>query len=203
MRRTVVILVVALMVSLGSTISVRAEPGEVVINEVAWGGTAASPFDEWIELRNNTQCVIDLTGWRLISDDGSPVIKLTGIIPAGEFYLLERTNDHTISDIQADQIYTGALSNSGERLELLDRDGNGVDTANGNGGAWPAGTGKPLYISMERVDPRGGDTFGNWKSNNLKVRNGLDAEGNLINGTPGKENSTSYSDNDYNLGVKR
>jgi len=191
MSRTVVILVVALTVALGSIISVRAEEREVVINEVAWGGTKASPFDEWIELRNNTQCLIDFTGWRLTSDDGIPAIKLTGIIPAKGFYLLERTDDHTISDIQADQVYAGALSNSGERLELLDRQGNIVDTANGDGGSWPAGAGKPLYISMERVDPGGGDTFGNWKSNNLKTRNGLDAEVNLINGTPGEENSTS------------
>ncbi|GAJ11830.1 unnamed protein product [marine sediment metagenome] len=148
MSRMVVILVVTLIVTLGSMISIRAEERQVVINEVAWGGTKASPFDEWIELRNNTQHLIDLTGWRLTSDDGTPVIKLTGIIPAGGFYLLERTDDHTVSDIQADQVYTGALSNSGECLELLDREGNIVDTANGHGGSWPAGAGKPLYISM-------------------------------------------------------
>ncbi len=191
MSRMVVILVVVLTVAWGFIISVRAEEREVVINEVAWGGTKASPFDEWIELRNNTQRLIDLTGWRLTSYDGILAIKLTGIIPAGGFYLLERTDDHTISNIQADQVYAGALSNPGERLELLDRQGNIVDTANGDGGSWTAGAGKPLYISMERVDPGGGDTFENWRSNNLKTRNGLDAEGNLINGTPGEENSTS------------
>ena len=42
-----------------------AAPGDVVINEVAWGATAASSYDEWMELYNNTGNAIDLTGWRL------------------------------------------------------------------------------------------------------------------------------------------
>jgi hypothetical protein len=44
-------------------------PGAVVINEVAWGGTAANAAHEWIELYNTTGSAIDLTGWRSISSD--------------------------------------------------------------------------------------------------------------------------------------
>ena len=36
--------------------------GQLVINEVAWGGTDASPYDEWIELYNPTDEPVDLTG---------------------------------------------------------------------------------------------------------------------------------------------
>ncbi|MCR4407064.1 MAG: lamin tail domain-containing protein [Anaerolineae bacterium] len=101
---------------LSGTLAHRA--GDVVINEVAWMGTAASAQDEWIELRNNTDQDIDLNGWTLAAADGSPTIALTGTIPAGGYYLLERTDDTTVSNIPADQVYTGDLNNNGEVLVL-------------------------------------------------------------------------------------
>ena len=64
-----------------------ANPGDVVINEIAWGGTAASPSDEWIELYNTTDQAIALTGWSLVALDGTPAISLEGIIPAGGYFL--------------------------------------------------------------------------------------------------------------------
>ena len=39
--------------------------GKVIINEIAWAGTPASPADEWIELRNLGSIPVDLTGWTL------------------------------------------------------------------------------------------------------------------------------------------
>ena len=39
--------------------------GRVIINEIAWAGTPASPADEWIELRNLGSIPVDLTGWSL------------------------------------------------------------------------------------------------------------------------------------------
>ena len=57
---------------------------------------------------------IDLTGWTINAVDGTPSIALSGTITAGGYYLLERTDDTTISDITADLIYTGALSNTVE-----------------------------------------------------------------------------------------
>ena len=91
---------------------------EVVINEVAWMGTTASYYDEWIELYNNADHDIDLYGWLLEAADGSPAIVLTGVIPARGFYLLERTADDTVRNVPADQLYTGALANTGETLRL-------------------------------------------------------------------------------------
>ena len=164
----------------------------VVINEVAWAGTAASATDEWIELYNNTDEEIDLTGWRLKSDDGSPDILLSGEIPAHGFFLLERSDDTTISDIPADLIYRGSLDNDGEVLRLFDPEGNLIDTANGDGGLWPGGTdahGSPPYASMERISPEAEDRDENWASNDGTQRCGLDAQGNPLNGTPKATNS--------------
>ncbi|MCI0610803.1 MAG: lamin tail domain-containing protein, partial [Anaerolineae bacterium] len=75
----------------------------VIINEVAWAGTtAALTSDEWIELYNPGASPVNLAGWVLKSPDGTPTIALTGTIPADGFFLLERTDDTTVSDIAAD-----------------------------------------------------------------------------------------------------
>lgn len=176
--------------STGDEVAERA----VVLNEVAWAGTAANSNNEWIELFNNTDQEIDLTGWRLKSDDGSPDLVLRGAIPAAGFFLLERTDDNTIRDIPADQIYKGALTNSGEKLRLFDPQGRLIDSANGDGGAWPGGTearGKPPYATMERIDPSLPDSDDNWGTNNGQKRTGLDARGDPLNGTPKAVNSVT------------
>jgi hypothetical protein len=106
------------------------------------------------------------------------------------YFLLERTDDDTIPDIPADLLYTGGLGNQGETLQLLASDGTPIDSANLAGGPWPAGSGSPGYVSMERVDALAPDTPNNWASNNGITRNGLDANGNPLNGTPKQINST-------------
>ncbi len=174
---------------LAGNVGSRAAMPVVVINEVAWGGTAASTSHEWIELYNNSDAPVDLNGWTLLSTDGSPTILLTGIIPAHGYYLLERSNDCAVSDIPADQPpYSGGLNNSGERLELRDATNALVDSADGTGG-WPGGSGSPGYYSMERVDPTAPDSRTNWASNDGVTRNGLDCNGQPLNGTPKARNS--------------
>ena len=111
---------------------------QVDISEVAWMGTTASANDEWIELQNVSGESVDLTGWTLMSSDGTPTIGLSGAISAGEFFLLERTNDDTVAGIAADIIYTGALSNTSENLVL--KNGSGVEVTNVSADPdWPAG----------------------------------------------------------------
>ncbi len=163
----------------------RYEPFSVLINEIAWAGTSASSSDEWIELQNQTANAIDLSGWRL-TDGGDINVGLSGVLPAFSYFLLERTDDSTLADLSANQIYTGALSNSGERLELLDPSGSVMDTANSDGGGWPAGDAGSRK-SMER---RGGsDISGNWGTFSGFGGNGHDASGNPIAGTPRQLNS--------------
>ena len=160
-------------------------PQSVLINELAWAGTVASSSDEWIELQNQGSTAIDLDGWRLI-DGGDINVTLGGTIPAFSYFLLERTDDSTIADIAANQIYTGSLANGGERLELLDPSGAVVDSANGDGGGWPAGDASSRS-SMER---RGGaDIGGNWGTFVGSGGTSHDAKGNPIAGTPRKLNS--------------
>jgi hypothetical protein len=159
----------------------------VLINEVAWAGTAASSNHEWIELHNPSQQDVPLAGWTL-TDGGDVAIAFTQqIIAAGGYLLLERTSDNSVSDIAADLIYTGALNDAGETLSLRDAYGNLIDTANAAGGPWPAGGGA-LRASMERLGT-GPDVPGNWHSNSGLAQAGLDANGQPLRGTARAENS--------------
>ncbi len=158
-------------------------------------GTKASSTDEWVELYNNTDQDVDLSGWKLKSSDNGPniifdeiPILATTTISSHEFYLLERTDDSAIRDISADWYgsFGNGLGNNPncEILSLYDQNDNLIDqtVCLGNGN-WPAGKASPHYISMER--------FGNnkWADNNLIIYQGKDAENNQIWGTPRAQNS--------------
>jgi len=107
----------------------------VVINEVAWMGGPASASDEWIELYNDGADAVALAGWKLAAEDGAPLVSLSGSIPAGGFYIMERTDDESAPGVTADKIYTGDLANTGETLKLLDKDTVVVDIVIG-GSNW-------------------------------------------------------------------
>ncbi|MCD6359471.1 MAG: lamin tail domain-containing protein [Armatimonadetes bacterium] len=161
---------------------------KVVMNEIAWMGTKASTADEWIELYNNTDQGINLSQWTLKAVDETPSINLNGVIGAKDFYLLERTNDDTIKDIAANQTYTGALKNSGEKLELRDENGYLVDMVDSSD-AWYAGDNEKKK-TMERINPEvSGFQPDNWATNNGLIINGKDTDGNDIKGTPKAQNS--------------
>jgi len=101
----------------------------VLISEVAWGGTAASASDEWIELHNRGLSEVDLQGW-LLTDRDDLNVQLSGTIRPGGYFLLERNDDESIANISADLLYTGSLRDEGEILWLFDGAGEIVDTAN-------------------------------------------------------------------------
>jgi len=161
---------------------------DVVINEIAWMGTEANTADEWIELYNSTGSAIDITGWTLMAADSTPLINLSGTIPAYGYFLLERTDDQTISDISADQIYKNAMNNDGEKILLKDNTGKIIDEVDCSSG-WFAGS-NSTKSSMERVHPStDGSSPGSWGTNDGITKNGKDSSGNDINGTPKSENS--------------
>ena len=196
--------VFALAVLTSAGLCTATSPGPVVINELAWAGTAASPNDEWIELYNRSQAAVDLAGWQLVFGDvaihlgkvegATAEVKTTTISPGG-FFLLERSDDSAVSDVPADLIYRGSLANTGTTMRLLDASGAEVDTASPGHDGWPAGTalGAILYASMERVDPALPDSVSDWRTNDGVIRNGHDAQGAAINGTPRAKNSATIA----------
>lgn len=172
-----------LLVELATLFFISHSPGKVysaenhvVINEIAWSGTAASSSDEWIELYNPTASDVNLDGWVLKSTDDVPSASLSGTIAAGGYYLIERTDDTTVNNVTADLIYSGALEDAGESLELRNASDEVVDTANADGDVWPGGD-STTKASMERVDPTAPDTDNNWGTNDGVTVNGQDANG--------------------------
>jgi len=178
-----------------SIVGLAASASDLIISEIAWGGTAGSSNDEWIELRNVGDKAVDLLGWQL--EFGNTVIPLgevsedtleirTTVLAPGAFLVLERTNDDSISDVTADLIYKGLLSNTGILIDLRNPQGEIVDSATGLESGWPAGSagdGEPAFCTMERT------SGGEWVTNNAIVCNGTDADGAPLHGTPGQMNS--------------
>ena len=172
----------------------------VVISEIAWMGTAASPNDEWLELFNTGPASTSLNQWQLVwgafsttTGQYERTIDLSGLI-IGPYrtIVLERTNDTTISDRAADKIYTGALGNGGEHLRLLNSSDVVVDEVNASAG-WFAGS-KVTKESMSRRDFfASGNSSTSWctflscPNDGLfsTPQSGRDANGNPLNGSPG------------------
>lgn len=180
--------------------------GQVIINEVAWYGTINNRSADWIELYNPGSTDIDLTGWVLWAQDGVPTINLTGVIPAGGFYLLANysvplaTSTPTaaasptclvfqLSDhVRIDQYFTGDLSQSGETLYLDDPNHVPIDYANRNGGSWPAGS-TSNSRSMERAGlVPDSDTAWVTYANDTTPNFVHDCGGNRVYGSPGQAN---------------
>ncbi len=166
--------------------AVKAEELAVVINEIAWMGTENSSNDEWIELFNNSDEGILLDNWRLLAKDGTPDIELSGVVKANNYFLLERTDDNTVANKQADLIYTGALSNAGEFLELRNEKGEVIDFLDMND-AWQAGDNESKQTISRTTD-------GDWLNslNSLGTPKEKNNFGSLeIIATRAKENATS------------
>lgn len=137
----------------------------IVINEIAWMGQENGYSREWIELYNDGTDSVDLTGWKLTITKKE--ITLTGTIGPDSMYVLEKDNDSTISEKEADFIFTKSLSNKGEIIELSDRKGNIIDYVDCSKG-WFSGDNKKK-LTMERISPsKKGDEKSNWKNSNEK-----------------------------------
>ncbi len=174
----------ALLVLCVAPVARAASPGDVVVNEIAWMGTTTSTANEWIELYNTTSSSISLSGWTLNASDGTPSISLTGSIGGYSYYLLERTDDNSVPGITADKIYTGALGDGGELLQLRDGSSTLIDSAN-QSGSWFAGstTGRS---SMSRVDVNAsGTSSSNWftSTTSYSIGNGTPKTANVQGGT--------------------
>jgi len=174
----------------GGSGSPPAQPGDVVINEVAWSGTTANSYHEWIELFNTSCNPINLAGWKIVDDNGTQIYTInSGIIPARGYFLIEDTE--TATSLFSDAVINLSLADAGDSLQLKDSFDNVIDTVNGTGGPWYAGKNNPK-ISMERIDACNfNDSPSNWADNNQIIINGTDANNNPILGTPKMLNSTA------------
>jgi hypothetical protein len=101
----------------------------VSINEIAWMGNASSSANEWIELVNDATTSVQLSGWHIVGKGGAPNIALSGSIEANSYFLIERTDDLSVPNVDADLVasFGKGLSNTGETLKLTNASGTVVD----------------------------------------------------------------------------
>ncbi|KKU14741.1 MAG: Phospholipase D/competence protein ComEA helix-hairpin-helix domain protein [Candidatus Jorgensenbacteria bacterium GW2011_GWA2_45_9] len=116
----------------------------VLINEVAWMGSVGDAKNEWIELKNRSKEIADVSFWKLLDRGGdiSVVLPKGTEITAGGFLAIGKKADdgENIS-------LGGSIKNSDERLRLFNSECVLEDEAGGE--AWPAGDNKTKQ-TMER-----------------------------------------------------
>ena len=163
----------------------------IIINELAWAGTNTSTADEWIELYNYGTTTVNLLGWTITKNATSFIDLIDFNLEPDSYFLLERTNDQTVLDIDANQIYTGALNNDGEILELKDPLQETIDYLDCSQGWFAGSNTSTARISMERISATTtANQADNWKNYNITTRRvAHDAGGQYILGTPKHENS--------------
>lgn len=187
--------------------SLAVSPGDVVINEIAWMGTVASPSDEWIEFYNNTDSPIDIGNWSIFGADTGTCLNFSAadgysstVIPAKGFLIYANHEDDVrgsdgtnMVDIWDSTISMG--NDSPGQIGLYDAAncaGIMIDTVNHLTNGWFAGDAAQRK-TMERANPgASGNESANWRTNNAAIaRNGIDAASNPIGGTPKAQNSAT------------
>lgn len=130
---------------------------KLIFNEVAWMGSPplagetalAASNREWMELKNISGSALDISGWQVLDAAGNIKIVFDNgaRVPAGNPLLLER-GDGAVPSVQADKVYSGALSNVGGVLAIVDTSCSASDVLDASAG-WPAGN-KETEQTLER-----------------------------------------------------
>lgn len=105
----------------------------LVINEIAWMGNQENWREEWIEIYNNTDREINLSGWKIKmgkQKDGTSEkkeIPLSGVIGAHSYFLLKRGGGKKLNGIETDIIFKKMLENEGSDIILTDPQNKEID----------------------------------------------------------------------------
>jgi hypothetical protein len=147
-----------------NTVSVQQD---VIFNEIMYHPLSGDDLDEYIELYNRGSSAVDLSSWFLEGVDRA--FPQGSSISAGAYLVVARdpSRIQTRYGLPASAVlstaWLGFLKDGGERLKLLDANGNVVDTVHYRDGGdwtpWPDGGGS----SLERIDPASeSDAAGSW-----------------------------------------
>jgi len=127
----VLILLVALFCGLGQNISVHAATAGLQINEVYYDTAGTDSKEEWIELYNPTDLDLDLSGYKLKSNELAPFTIVSGIAKAKSYFVIAKNSIgfHTLYDFDPSIAgMTINLSNEGDYVVLLDAAGVELDS---------------------------------------------------------------------------
>lgn len=145
-------------------------PGDIVINEIMWMGSSVSPQDQWLELKNMTDRILDITGFTLTKFDGTSEsivdIDFTGqSLPAYGFFLIAKNNDFNGIDSQLNTIpnlWDNDLDLSYDTLQIKLYAPSNILIDTAWDGSWPTegflDNTLKKYYSMERISIPGDGT---------------------------------------------
>jgi hypothetical protein len=189
------LLVVSIGIILLLTV-VCAAQGPIVLNEIMYNGTGDDDISEFIELRNVSQYGLSIEGWRVrIGTDENHIVQRDSAmrVGLGQYVIILGPDYFT----HGDRIYDGIIPDSalvvtidntqfGSR-EMPNSDSTMVALINDRGSivsSFKYAPGNPEGISVEKINPFGGDGTVNWTRSRVH------------NGTPGFRNSVTPPDSD-------
>ncbi len=152
-----------------------------VINEINYKSSDAFDPGDWVEIYNNSDSVLDISGWQLLDEGNDFTVPPGTTIPARGYLVLCRdlidfqTFFPAVTNVIGD--FGFGLAGGGELIQLLDSGGALIDEVEyNNQPAWPippTGQGPTLELyqpGLDNANPR------NWRAS-------------AANGTPGAQNS--------------
>lgn len=156
----------------------------VVINEINYDSAPHFDTEDWVELYNNTETAISLTGWKLSDSDNSNIFEFGSntLLDADSYLIVCRDTSDFKAGFEHAENYVGELefrfSNDGDEVRLFDPYFNLIDSVSyDDEDPWPiatAGNGPTLELlnpNFNNAQPE------NWCSSKRY-------------GTPGRENSS-------------
>jgi len=159
--------------------------GQVVINEIMYQAPDDLEQLEYIELLNAGSQQVDLSGWK-IQEGIEYSFREGATLDTGMFMVLSRDAAlfERIYGKQPDGVYDKSLSNSGERITLIDNNGQLVDTVTyGDDTLWSLSA-DGESASLERICPFiPADSPHHWAPSHL-----AEAADTVPAGTPGRIN---------------
>ncbi|HEY7117651.1 MAG TPA: lamin tail domain-containing protein [Tepidisphaeraceae bacterium] len=143
----------------------------VVINEIHYNPDLKTQLVEFIELFNNSNQSVDVSGWRF-TKGVTYTFPAGSVLAPGQYAVLAQDAGQFQSKFGFAPfgVYTGSLSNDGEQVTLTDPLSNVVDTVTyGAGFPWPTvgdaltvnGTGPSIQLINPGLD---NDLGGDWRS---------------------------------------
>jgi len=156
---------------------------DLVITEIMYDNPGTDTL-EFLELYNNTNAAVDLTGYQFIN--GIDANMDGEVIGAGEYLVLGAFPSYIIDSFRVPAIeYTGSLNNNGEAIELVDNLGRSVDrVVYDNQNPWdPLANGNGYSLILCDVDSDN-NLGSNWSVSDVST--GLVLGGRAIFCNPGK-----------------
>ena len=151
----------------------------VVFNEIMYHPGTNAVGDEWLELHNQMAVDVDLSGWSIANGVAYTFPEGT-VIPGGGYQVVALLPADLSAATGLTNIlgpYTGHLSNSGEKLELYNRNQRLMDSVSyGVDGDWPVGPdGSGVSLAKQDEDSASGSAL-SWTVSAL------------VGGSPGRRN---------------